>query len=128
MPPQHVSRDLKEWIPILFHAQHYKVKEICEILGVQKSLVYQTVAYHTSQRTLQPRCRFCWLRMKSHSKSYGYKAHQESSKSTTLFVPRRDLGGIAPAPRCLCFHSHLAKDPASSSFFSKSCLCPCASA
>ena len=46
MPPWHVSHDLKEWIPILFHAQPFKVKEICEILGIQKSLVYQTLAYH----------------------------------------------------------------------------------
>ena len=46
MPPQHVSCDLKEHMPILFHAQHFKVKEICEILGVQMSLVYQTLAYH----------------------------------------------------------------------------------
>ena len=78
-----------------------------------------------SQRTLQPHCRFCWPRTKSNSKSYRYKAHQKSSKSTTLFVPQWDSGGIAPAPQCLCFCSNLAKDPALLSFFSKSCLCPC---
>jgi transposase len=46
MPSWHISDNLKEWIPILFHPQHFKVKEICEIIGVQKSLVYQTLTYH----------------------------------------------------------------------------------
>lgn len=46
MPPRNVSKDLKDRIPPLYYEQHYKVKEICEILGVKKSLVYQTLAYH----------------------------------------------------------------------------------
>ena len=43
--PRIVSKDLKARIPTL-HQSGYKVNEICEILGVQKSLVYQTLQYH----------------------------------------------------------------------------------
>ena len=45
MPYHPVSNDLKARIPIL-RQQGYKVKEICGLLGVQKSLVYQSLAYH----------------------------------------------------------------------------------
>ena len=46
MPRRTVSRDLKDRIPILHYKHGYKVSEICGVLGVRKSLVYQTLAYH----------------------------------------------------------------------------------
>lgn len=46
MPRRNISKDLKDRIPVLFHAQHFKVKEICEILGVKKSMVYQALIYY----------------------------------------------------------------------------------
>lgn len=46
MPPRTVSRDLKERIPILHHIYGLKVPTICDILGVRKTLVYQTLTYH----------------------------------------------------------------------------------
>src|SRR4051794_23827160 len=39
-----VSKDLKARIPIL-RCQGFKVKDICCLLGIKKSLVYQTLAY-----------------------------------------------------------------------------------
>jgi transposase len=46
MPPRTVSRDLKASIPILRYEQGYEVKEICDLLGIKKTLVYQTLKYH----------------------------------------------------------------------------------
>lgn len=47
MPPRSkVSSDLKDRIPVLHHALGYNVKSICELLGVRKTLVYQTLQYH----------------------------------------------------------------------------------
>jgi transposase len=43
MPPRAVSRDLKARIPVLYYEQHYTVKEICDLLGIKKSLVYKTL-------------------------------------------------------------------------------------
>jgi transposase len=40
--PRH-SQELKARIPILFHEQHFTVKEICKILGIQKTLVYSSL-------------------------------------------------------------------------------------
>ena len=40
--PRH-SQDLKACIPILFYKQHFTVKEICKILGIQKTLVYSSL-------------------------------------------------------------------------------------
>lgn len=45
MPRRPVSRDLKARIPVLHHGQHMDVKTICHILGVRKSLVYQTLKF-----------------------------------------------------------------------------------
>ena len=45
MPSRTVSRDLKARIPSLFHQQGFKIKEICAILGVKKTVVYQTLSY-----------------------------------------------------------------------------------
>nr|GAT57925.1 predicted protein [Mycena chlorophos] len=42
---KHPSADLKDRIPILFHHQQLKVPQICEVLGVQKTLVYKTLVY-----------------------------------------------------------------------------------
>ena len=42
--PRH-SQDLKARIPILFYEQHLTIKEICKILGVQKSLAYSSLIY-----------------------------------------------------------------------------------
>jgi transposase len=45
MPHRTVLRDLKAPIPILHHEQGLSVKKICELLGIRKSLVYQTLIY-----------------------------------------------------------------------------------
>lgn len=45
MPQRYVSQDLKARIPVLFYDQGYSAKEICGILGIKKSLVYQALAY-----------------------------------------------------------------------------------
>ena len=37
------SQDLKACIPILFYKQHFTVKKICKILGIQKTLVYSSL-------------------------------------------------------------------------------------
>jgi transposase len=41
-----VSLDLKACILILRYSAGYSVKEICGILGIRKSLVYQTLQYY----------------------------------------------------------------------------------
>ena len=46
MPRRHVSHDLKERIPYLRYVEGFKVKEIERILGVKKSMIYQTLNYH----------------------------------------------------------------------------------
>lgn len=46
MPVRNVSKDLKDRIPILFYHGHYTAKEICCLLGVKKSLVYQSLQYY----------------------------------------------------------------------------------
>jgi len=45
MPPHSVSRDLKARIPALFFEQDLTVDQICDFLGVKKSLVYKTLQY-----------------------------------------------------------------------------------
>ena len=44
MPTRKLSRDLKAQIQDLFH-QGFKIKDICAILGVKKTVVYQTLRY-----------------------------------------------------------------------------------
>ena len=39
----HHSQDLKARIPTLFYKQHFTVKEICKIFGIQKTLVYSSL-------------------------------------------------------------------------------------
>ena len=46
MPHHHVSCDLKRRIPVLRLELGFSVKEICKILDIRKSLVYQTLRYH----------------------------------------------------------------------------------
>ena len=46
MPRRHVSRDIKERIPYLRYVEGYSVKQIEQLLGVKKSLVYQSLVYH----------------------------------------------------------------------------------
>ena len=46
MPRRHVSRDLKEHIPYLRYVEGFNVKEIGRLLGVKKSMIYQTLNYH----------------------------------------------------------------------------------
>ena len=46
MPHRSVSLDLKARIPILRYSAGYSAKEICGILGIRKSLVYQTLQYY----------------------------------------------------------------------------------
>jgi transposase len=46
MPRRYVSRDLKERIPYLRYVEGFNVKEIGRILGVKKSMIYQTLDYH----------------------------------------------------------------------------------
>ena len=45
MPCCKVFRDLKAQIPALFHQHGFKVKEICGILDVKKSVVYQMLSF-----------------------------------------------------------------------------------
>ena len=45
MPTHTVSRDLKAWISALFYHQGFKVKEICSVLGIKKTLIYQALLY-----------------------------------------------------------------------------------
>jgi len=49
MPRRHVSRDVKERIPYLRYSG-FSVKEIGRILGVKKSMIYQTLNYHRNHR------------------------------------------------------------------------------
>ncbi|GLB45137.1 hypothetical protein LshimejAT787_2000450 [Lyophyllum shimeji] len=51
MPRRSVSRDLKARIPILYYNQGLSVKNICEVLGVKKTLVYQTLVYSRTYGT-----------------------------------------------------------------------------
>ena len=46
MPRRHVSRDIKERIPYLRYIEGFSVKEIGRILGIKKSMIYQTLNYH----------------------------------------------------------------------------------
>jgi transposase len=46
MPPHSVSRDIKARIPILRYNLGYSVKEIGEVLGIKKSLIYNTLRLH----------------------------------------------------------------------------------
>jgi transposase len=46
MPRCAVSRDLKARIPYLAYVEGFKVKEIGQILGVKKSMIYQTLNYY----------------------------------------------------------------------------------
>ena len=46
MPRRSVSLDLKARIPSLHYSAGYSAKEICGILGIRKSLVYQTLQYY----------------------------------------------------------------------------------
>ena len=46
MPRRKVSLDLKSRVPVLRYGQHFMVKEICQILGIKKTLVYQTLQYY----------------------------------------------------------------------------------
>jgi transposase len=46
MPAKHVSEDLKARIPILRYEHGYSVKNICLLLDVKKSMVYQILTYH----------------------------------------------------------------------------------
>ncbi|KAF8153329.1 hypothetical protein B0H34DRAFT_637897, partial [Crassisporium funariophilum] len=46
MPCTHISRDIMECIPYLRYVEGFTVKEIGRILGVKKSMIYQTLNYH----------------------------------------------------------------------------------
>jgi len=54
MPHCSVSRDLKAHIPILHYEQGLSGKKICELLGVKKSLAYQTLTLMACITTLIP--------------------------------------------------------------------------
>ena len=45
MPPHTVLHDLKARIPPLFFEQGFSVDQICNILGVKKTLVYKSLQY-----------------------------------------------------------------------------------
>ena len=47
----HRSQGLKSRIPILFYEQDFTVKEICKILGIQKSLAYSSLTYFRTHGT-----------------------------------------------------------------------------
>jgi transposase len=46
MPVRSVSLDLKARIPVLYYGQNRSIKSICTILGIKKTLVYDTLRYH----------------------------------------------------------------------------------
>ncbi|THU82390.1 hypothetical protein K435DRAFT_582863, partial [Dendrothele bispora CBS 962.96] len=46
MPRRPISRDLKARIPVLFYEQGMKVAQIRHVLGVGKTLVYDTLKFH----------------------------------------------------------------------------------
>jgi transposase len=48
MPTRTVSHDLKARIPVLRYEMGYKVKKICVLLGVKKTLVYTSLKYFES--------------------------------------------------------------------------------
>ncbi|KAG2068121.1 hypothetical protein BDR04DRAFT_1103786 [Suillus decipiens] len=43
MPPWTIPHDRKLRIPLLHYVQGLSIKQICEFLGIRKSLVYQTL-------------------------------------------------------------------------------------
>jgi len=45
MPRRCVSRDLKARIPYLVYVEGFKIKEVERLLGVKKSMIYQTLNY-----------------------------------------------------------------------------------
>jgi transposase len=45
MPTHKVSKDLKAQIPALFHQEGLNIKEICVLLGLKKTVVYQTLSH-----------------------------------------------------------------------------------
>ena len=45
VPRCHILQDLKAHIPILFYEQDFTAKEICRILGIQRSLVYSSLSH-----------------------------------------------------------------------------------
>ena len=68
-----VSKDLKARIAVLFHRQGFKVKEICILLGLSKSMVYRSLAYaHTYGVPYNPHTRLhCNLPGRKHLLSQG---------------------------------------------------------
>ncbi|KAJ7201419.1 hypothetical protein GGX14DRAFT_296297, partial [Mycena pura] len=46
------SISLKARIPVLFHEQGFKIRQICEILGVKKSLVYKVLGLFRNYGTV----------------------------------------------------------------------------
>ncbi|KZP08226.1 hypothetical protein FIBSPDRAFT_761736 [Athelia psychrophila] len=53
MPPHSVSNHLKARIPVLHYQQGLSVKEICQLLGIKKTLVYQTLQYHHNHGSIR---------------------------------------------------------------------------
>jgi transposase len=45
MPTCTISRDLKARIPALFHQHGFNIKEICGLLDIKKTVVYQALSY-----------------------------------------------------------------------------------
>ena len=63
MPPHSVSLDLKACIPVLRYLHGFSIKEICEVLGIKKSLAYKTLQFHhTHGTTHNPYARRCGCR------------------------------------------------------------------
>jgi transposase len=48
MAPYSISPDMKARIPTLFYDQSFTVKMICDIMGVKKSFIYQTLQYYNT--------------------------------------------------------------------------------
>ena len=78
-----LSLDLKAWIPVLRNEQNLTVEEICKVLGVGKSLVYQTLEYHQSSQCIHnsySRCtgRHCALSQEDIEFIRGVLGHQKT--------------------------------------------------
>jgi hypothetical protein len=113
MPCHTVLQDLKAHIPILHHKQGLGVKKICKLLGIRKSLVYQTLIYsctfgvhynpHTlhqgQQRTLLPTNHDCSL-LEQHHCTYLVEIQEALAIEHGVHV---SIPTVLPTLHCLHF-------------------------
>ncbi|KAG2068071.1 hypothetical protein BDR04DRAFT_792972 [Suillus decipiens] len=86
MPPWTVSYDPKLRIPILRHVQGLSTRKICEVLGIRKSLVYQTLQVYDKLADAY-QLKFTQTRPSVQSQLRGHQLHQVP-QLFTQFSPR----------------------------------------